>query len=118
MSGGPSVQAHRTMCILAHGCPPTKAHEAAHSCGNGHKACVNPHHLRWATPSENCQEKKEHGTEVLGSKKWNSILREEDIPDIRSLYGDDTAVNVGAFYGVDAETIRDVWHGRTWSWLK
>lgn len=29
--------AHRRMCFLAHGDPPSSAHEAAHSCGNGIK---------------------------------------------------------------------------------
>jgi hypothetical protein len=32
----------RLMCAFAHGEPPTPRHEAAHSCGKGHKGCVNP----------------------------------------------------------------------------
>jgi len=42
---GKVVKAHRLMCILAHGEPPTPEHHAAHSCGRGHLGCVHPGHL-------------------------------------------------------------------------
>lgn len=45
--------AHRLMCILAHGEPPTPKHQASHTCGRGHEGCVNPRHLEWKTNSEN-----------------------------------------------------------------
>lgn len=50
---GKVVKAHRLMCILAHGDPPTPGHHAAHSCGNGHGGCVHPKHLSWKTPTQN-----------------------------------------------------------------
>src|SRR5690242_5616667 len=46
---GRNIEAHRLVCILVHGEPPTPEHEAAHSCGNGHLGCINPNHLRWDT---------------------------------------------------------------------
>lgn len=52
--------AHRAMCFEAHGKPPSEAHQAAHSCGNGHLGCVNPKHLRWATAQENAADKLAH----------------------------------------------------------
>ena len=52
--------ASRYVCELAHGEPPTRQHEAAHSCGNS--KCVNPKHLRWATHTENEADKLVHGT--------------------------------------------------------
>lgn len=58
---GKVMGAHRAVCILAHGEPPFVGAEAAHSCGNGHLACVNPKHLRWATHQENIAEAKAHG---------------------------------------------------------
>lgn len=45
--------AHRHMCKVAHGDAPSPDHEAAHSCNNGKKGCINPKHLRWATHAEN-----------------------------------------------------------------
>lgn len=54
--------AHRVMCILENGPPPTETHQAAHGCGNGRGGCINPDHLRWATPQENILDKFEmHG---------------------------------------------------------
>lgn len=52
--------ASRVLCEIVHGDAPTEMHQAAHNCGNGHLACVNPHHLRWATPKENCSDKAIH----------------------------------------------------------
>lgn len=54
---GRLVVASRFVCEIAHGDPPTPEYQAAHSCGNGHLGCVNPQHLRWATPKENSADK-------------------------------------------------------------
>lgn len=54
---GEVMGAHRVMCILAHGVPPGETHQAAHWCGKGADGCVNPNHLRWATPAENIADK-------------------------------------------------------------
>jgi hypothetical protein len=45
------------ICKMVNGPRPSKKHEVAHSCGNGHLGCVSPRHLRWATHSENETEK-------------------------------------------------------------
>jgi len=115
--GYETPQAHRVMCIMVNGPPPSDVHEAAHSCGKGHEACVHPKHLRWATPKENAADRWVHGTEVHGERSYGAKLREADIPVIRSRRGE-TAVSVSLDYGVDAETIRSVWDGNTWRWLK
>lgn len=63
-----NVIAHRVMCELAHGQPPTPKHQAAHSCGKGSAGCVNPSHLRWKTATENAWDKDAHGTMTRGEK--------------------------------------------------
>jgi hypothetical protein len=63
---GQAVNAHRAMCVLAHGEPPNAEVEAAHRCGN--RSCVNPNHLRWATRSENQMDRVEHGRSNRGGR--------------------------------------------------
>jgi len=59
-------QTHRFVCRMFHGEPPTEEYEAAHNCGQGHNACINPNHLRWATKLENQADKLIHGTHHKG----------------------------------------------------
>jgi hypothetical protein len=49
--GGKTYKAHRYICQWVKGEPPTPEHHAAHSCGRGHDACVNPRHLVLADTS-------------------------------------------------------------------
>ena len=58
---GTIYTAPRFMCLLAHGERRRPTHEAAHSCGKGHKGCIDPQHLWWATSVENHADKIEHG---------------------------------------------------------
>ena len=68
---GKLVSAARLMCTWAHGKPCRAAMHAAHSCGNGHLGCVNPKHLRWATPKQNNDDKILHGTNLATVKLTN-----------------------------------------------
>lgn len=67
----------RLMCWDVYGDPPTPDHHAAHSCGNGHLGCVNPNHLRWATPKENVADQIAHGTYFRGPRgkplSWDKV---------------------------------------------
>lgn len=73
--------AHRYMCEIVNGPPPTDRHEAAHSCGFA--TCVNPKHLRWSTPKENAADKIVHGTNVFGERR--SFLSEREVVAMRYL---------------------------------
>ncbi|WP_231848666.1 HNH endonuclease [Sphingobium sp. SYK-6] len=111
------AQAHRVMCILAHGEPVDSNLQAAHSCGRGHDGCVNPKHLRWATPLENAADRVAHGTQVRGEDSSSSILTEDQVRAIRLLQGSFSQGRLGRMFGVDGETVADVLNGRTWAWL-
>lgn len=80
--GGIQKRASRWMCILAHGEPPFDKAEAAHSCGDA--SCVNPNHLRWATPKENAADKEAHGTVVRGERSGKTTLSRADVIEIRN----------------------------------
>ena len=80
---GKQTTASRVCCILFNGNPPSDNHQAAHSCGNGSKGCVNPDHIRWATPRENTLEKNDHGTMMRGESHTNAKLTDEQVSMLR-----------------------------------
>lgn len=117
IQGDVSPQAHRAMCILSHGNPPSDIHEAAHTCGRGHQACVNPRHLYWATPIENAEDKWRHGTQRHGEACWKAKLTIGQVREIRLLKGKMSQSAIGHKYGVDGETIGDIYRRKTWNWF-
>ena len=108
---GAPVRAHRLICILVHGEPPTSKHHAAHSCGN--PSCVNPKHLRWATPSENSFDRDHHGTMPHGETHWNRRLTEQQVLDIAQ--SREPVKQIMRRLGVGERTVYDIRQGRTWS---
>lgn len=108
---GKSYYAHRFMCDLAHGKPPSDIHEAAHSCGD--TSCVNPHHLSWKTPSENGKDCREHGTHVRSRYGSAGKLTPDQAETIRSLKGVKTLLQLADEYGVSESCISNVWTGKT-----
>lgn len=106
-------KAHRMICILAHGQPPSPAFHAAHSCGRGNKGCVNPRHLSWKTPSENQQDSVRHGVYGKGVG-WVGKLKKTQVSEIKALVGRLTNLELGTLYGVHPETIAKIRRGETW----
>jgi hypothetical protein len=74
-------------CEAVNGPPPTAAYEAAHLCGNGHLACVNPRHVVWKTRADNHADKLIHGTHSRGEKHGGAKLSNADASMIRRLKG-------------------------------
>lgn len=109
--------AHREMCEIVHGPPPTSRHEAAHTCGNGRGGCVNPKHLRWATPVENQADRIGHGTSNRGERHGNSVLTEPEVLQIRALKGVVSQKQIAASFGVSRTAIRLIHNRKTWGWL-
>lgn len=110
-------RAHRRMCIEAHGEPPFDGAEAAHICGNGHLGCVNPNHLKWATKIENQRDRVIHGTHNRGARSHMVILNEDQVREIRELFGKETQVSIARRFGVDRSTVRAIHSKRSWAWL-
>jgi hypothetical protein len=104
--------AARRMCELAYGPAPSQQHDAAHSCGKGHEACVNPRHLRWLTKSENQADCIVHGTRA------RCALTEDDVRDIRLIGAALSQRALAKRYGVDHRTIGDILRRKTWTWIK
>lgn len=112
--GGVQKRASRWMCILAHGEPPFPKAEAAHSCGNA--SCVNPTHLRWATPKQNAADKNIHGTVVRGERNGKTRLSKDDIIEIRNAAPDlNLLMNK---FGVSKGCISKIRSGARWSHIR
>jgi DNA-binding transcriptional regulator YiaG len=97
--GKKGIYAHRTMCELAHGKPPTKKSQARHSCGKGHLGCVNPRHLSWSTNSQNQKDRRRHGTHG-GSIGARTRLTLRQIANIRARRGIETQASIARRLGV------------------
>lgn len=110
-------KAHRMMCEVAHGPPPTPLHHAAHSCGRGNAGCVNPRHLSWKTPSENQQDMVKHGTaRKPGTPRYK--LTPEKVATIRTLKGTKSQSEIGKMFGVNREIISRILSGKAWSHIQ
>lgn len=112
---GSLTTASHLMCELAHGPRPSRIHEAAHSCGNGNKGCVNPRHVYWATPTENQRDRIEHGTSNRGTQQGASRLTDDDVRAIRAATC--SQADLAMRYGVDQSHINKIIHRRAWAWL-
>lgn len=112
-ANGESHWAHRLMCKMAKGEPPTLEHTAAHNCGCGHDGCVNPWHLDWKTQAENLEDCRAHGTIVRHHGGNVRRLVPEQIKAIKGARGFQTQGQLAAKFGVSEGTISDIWHGRS-----
>lgn len=97
--------AHRIMCKLVHGEPPTPDHVASHDCGNGHLGCVHPKHLLWKTRSEDCVDRARHGRFKMPSNGAPK-LSPAQIIEIKELHETVKLYKLAEKYGVSRQTIR------------
>ncbi len=110
--------ASRVVCERTHGAPPTRKHQAAHSCGKGHEGCINPRHIRWATRAENEADKLLHGTQSRGARNSQAVLTEADVREIRKRAADGEAQRkIATGYRVSQASISLIVRGKSWGWL-
>lgn len=108
------ASAHRLVCELVHGSPPSNKHHAAHSCGNGNLGCVNPKHLSWKTPKGNAQDRFKHGTDNGGERNGRAKLCKADVIRIRRLRGIERQSDLAKQYHVSDHLISAIHTGRRW----
>lgn len=116
---GKRIGGCRLMCILANGPPPTDKHQAAHSCGNGHKGCINPRHLSWKTPVENAADMLIHGTSQRGERHGMAKLNRTQVKEIRARYstGRIAMPILAQYFGVSKSMIDLIVKRQRWGWL-
>lgn len=105
-----AIRPHRIMCEYRHGPAPSPAHQAAHSCGNGHLGCVNQWHLNWKTPAENQIERYQQQGQPMPRYR----LRPEQVDEIRTMKGRERTVDTAARFQVSEANIRQIQSGKTW----
>jgi NTP pyrophosphatase (non-canonical NTP hydrolase) len=110
-------RAHRVLCALAHGEPPTDKHVACHACGN--PICVNPKHLYWGTAHDNAADKIKHGNQTSGTKHPDSKFTWAQIEVIRNRYQRGETVNslaneFGVSYGPMKNIVTGVSYRHNW----
>lgn len=115
---GKTRKVSRVVCESVHGPAPSKRHQGAHSCGNGHIGCVNPKHLRWATISENQMDRVEHGTSNRGERQGRSKLTEAQVREIRRLANTMEASKIAKMFAVTDGNVRHIVARRSWGWLE
>lgn len=114
---GSTMSASRAVLLLTSD-PPSSAHHAAHKpivCHN--RLCINPRHLRWATPTENSMDRIKDGTVkcAVGQHSGQSKLNCVDVLAIRSSSLSNAAL--AAQFSVSSSTIRSIRLRHTWGWL-
>lgn len=105
----------RFICEIASGINPGPKIHAAHNCGK--EWCVNPKHIRWATPKENANDKISHGTVCCGERQGRSKLTDEDVIKIRSLEGKMTNVAIAKMFGVKDMQVGRIIRRERWKHL-
>jgi hypothetical protein len=114
--GGKMMAAHRASLIIHKGEPPFPYLHAAHEptiCHN--RQCVNPKHIRWATPKQNMRDRAIDGTQVRlsGESHGASKLSENDVLAIRA--ADTPQRLLAAQYGVSIQTISKIQRRERWA---
>lgn len=117
IKGGKRGVVSRFLCEDIYGPPPSTEHQAAHSCGNGHLACVARSHLRWATPSENSMDRLIHGTHNRGERNSAVRLTEVQAREILALKGLESQTSIARRFGIAPQTVFHIHKGNSWSWL-
>lgn len=107
----------RLICKERHGPPPSPQHEAAHSCGNGHLACVTKGHMDWKTRSQNQADRLVHGTHMRGDRNPLAKITEAKVRQIRSLEGTMSQREIAALVGISPTTVNEVLRRKKWGWL-
>lgn len=104
----------RIVCEETNGPAPSPAHQAAHSCGNGHLGCVNKRHVSWKTPIANNSDKLVHGTHNRGSRHNMARLSEEEVGQIISLKGSRPQTEIAKMFGISQAHVSRIHLGQSW----
>lgn len=108
---------HSLVCTAFHGSRPSKKHQVAHYDGNSKNNHIS--NLRWATQSENENDKIMHGKSNIGERCGSAILSTEDVKYIRKNflrtgYKKSNAKELAEKFNTKIANIWQIIHRKTW----
>lgn len=106
---------HRLVTLAFLGPQPTPSHEVAH--GDGNKTNNDWRNLRWATKSQNCQQKREHGAlpDIKGEKHPHARLTNSVVLAMRERRREGAYFReIAGEFGIPKLTAYDAIKGITW----
>lgn len=113
-AGGKRVKAHRIAYTLFNG-PIPDGLFVMHLCDN--PSCCNPDHLRAGTCAENQTDMANKGRACRGEQR-SHVLTDDDVRQIRAEWRLDHSWGRGkalaAQYGISAQALSGIIHGRAW----
>lgn len=115
---GAVVSAHRLVCLIVYGDPPTADHDAAHNCGKGHEGCFGARCLSWKTKAENQSDRIRHLTSNRGERHGNSKLTEDKVREIRRRALSEPQAKIARQMGISRAAVSDIVRRTRWAWLK
>ncbi len=110
---GRPVFAARAICAQTRGAPPDESWHSAHSCNQ--RACINPRHISWKSPSENMADKVEHGTHQVGEVNPHAKLTEEQVLEMRRLRPSHSLSQLADIFEVTPTTVSRIVRRLGWT---
>lgn len=106
----------RLVCQRVNGPAPSPEHQAAHSCGKGHEACISPHHLVWKTGVENMADQVTHGTRRFGERSPVAKIKKTDVDRIFEMKaGGVKQREIADVIGISPAQVCRILKGTNWS---
>lgn len=113
---GKDERAHRAVLEIVKPLDSAQGLHAAHEPIICHdKLCINPNHLRWATPKQNSDDRKLDKTVPIGENHWKSKLKVSDVQEITGLLPYFSDQKIAERFPVKYTTITAIRSGKTWS---
>lgn len=81
---------------------------------NGDSTDDRPENLYWGTPKDNANDRGRHGRTTHGEAHWCSILKEEDVKEIRRLRGKVRQKDLAKRFGVTQPAVSFIQLGKGW----
>lgn len=103
---------HRlVMAAFVGECP--KGMEVLH--GDNDRANNNLKNLKYGTRKDNMDDQRRHGTLCRGARRWNAVLDDDKVREMRSMVGARPTKEIASIFGITPRGVRSVISRRNWN---